>query len=618
MLAGVRGKQRANQQAVIEQMRLALDGICEVLDSEQAAKQTFLELAGWEAESDLLGLRTSSKVVALIDEASQQAKALEIRAKGALPAAERAELGLYRAAVAVVEGRFGDALALLAEVDQPGLSDGDALSSAGRPIRILRLQADAFYGLQRWREALLNYRRLRNLFPSRELASVRIADCLWALDLKDEASNMYREVAKRRGEESIGQMRSGQLERVAKQTSRAIQIQVRLLAISEVPELRAELATSYSVRGNAEWVNGKLSESIADYDEAIRLQTDGTVHERSAEAIRQLALSYNDRGNALLAAGRSKAASTDYEKAIELQTSLSSQNRSNEFGYELAVGQKNLANALLAQQHLVEAVARYDKAIGDLTALLARERQRDWMEELAVCCNNRGALVRTLGKPRLAAVDFDRAIGVLEPLARPAEEEPLAPVLGRSQRFSPARATLDVLVGCTDNGLEVISRARVFMQREKREPTVALAVSLRNRGYTQLSESQLERAITDFEKAASIFAQLVDDRGLTDFGVQYAKSLNPLAWIYATNPEGRVRDGRKAEQYARRACDLTEWKSSVPLECLAAASAELGQFAEALKWQERALSIVSPPGKRAAQSRLELYRVLKPYRNAGL
>ena len=78
---------------------------------------------------------------------------------------------------------------------------------------------------------------------------------------------------------------------------------------------------------------------------------------------------------------------------------------------------------------------------------------------------------------------------------------------------------------------------------------------------------------------------------------------NALAWLGATCPDGHYRDGRRAVEFARRACELDHWTSNVFKATLAAAYAELGDFGEAQSWQLRADSQTNE-----GQRRLQLYR----------
>ncbi len=86
------------------------------------------------------------------------------------------------------------------------------------------------------------------------------------------------------------------------------------------------------------------------------------------------------------------------------------------------------------------------------------------------------------------------------------------------------------------------------------------------------------------------------------------------AWLLATSPNTDHRDGKQAITDATKACGLTFWKDAVNLACLGAAFAEAGDFAQAVKWQEKAIEL-SPPAKRPMlEDRLKLYRDGKPYR----
>lgn len=91
---------------------------------------------------------------------------------------------------------------------------------------------------------------------------------------------------------------------------------------------------------------------------------------------------------------------------------------------------------------------------------------------------------------------------------------------------------------------------------------------------------------------------------------------NLRAWILATCPDGRFRDDRLAIKEATRACELSRWDSYPHLDTLGAAYAETGDFARAIPWEERALSMVpaDDPERGAIMRRLELYKAGKPYR----
>ena len=89
------------------------------------------------------------------------------------------------------------------------------------------------------------------------------------------------------------------------------------------------------------------------------------------------------------------------------------------------------------------------------------------------------------------------------------------------------------------------------------------------------------------------------------------------AWILATSPDGRVRDGKKAVECAQEALDRSPRKGPEYWDTLAAAQAEAGNFKEAVDAAEEALrqaqstrAVDLVPG---IQRRLELFESHAPY-----
>ena len=86
------------------------------------------------------------------------------------------------------------------------------------------------------------------------------------------------------------------------------------------------------------------------------------------------------------------------------------------------------------------------------------------------------------------------------------------------------------------------------------------------------------------------------------------------AWILSTSPDASYRDGRRAVAAATRAAELTNWKDGYVLSTLAAAYAEAGDFASAVRWQEQALQRpTSGSNSTTDQDRLALYKAGKPF-----
>jgi tetratricopeptide (TPR) repeat protein len=114
---------------------------------------------------------------------------------------------------------------------------------------------------------------------------------------------------------------------------------------------------------------------------------------------------------------------------------------------------------------------------------------------------------------------------------------------------------------------------------------------------------EYDKAIADYDKAIEL-------------DPKYAWAYRNLAWILATCPNGKHRDGRQAVASATRACELTDWKGAEDLDALAAAYAETGDFEAAVKWQEKALELLAKDDVQARKgysARLALYQARKAY-----
>ena len=83
-----------------------------------------------------------------------------------------------------------------------------------------------------------------------------------------------------------------------------------------------------------------------------------------------------------------------------------------------------------------------------------------------------------------------------------------------------------------------------------------------------------------------------------------------LAWLFAVSPDPRLRDVKKALDLATKACELTKWSNPGFLDTLAAAYAEAGDFAEAIRWAEKTLAMTpsADPAISGMRDRLALYQ----------
>jgi len=123
------------------------------------------------------------------------------------------------------------------------------------------------------------------------------------------------------------------------------------------------------------------------------------------------------------------------------------------------------------------------------------------------------------------------------------------------------------------------------------------------RGNAYLHLGQFKRAQDDFVAAVRLGARDPD-------------VLNNAAWFRATCPDPAFRNGTEAVELASRACQLEKWKDADQIDTLAAAHAEAGNFAEAERYQLKALSLLSEDEalRPKFQARLKLYRAKQPIR----
>jgi tetratricopeptide (TPR) repeat protein len=102
-----------------------------------------------------------------------------------------------------------------------------------------------------------------------------------------------------------------------------------------------------------------------------------------------------------------------------------------------------------------------------------------------------------------------------------------------------------------------------------------------------------------YGEAVAAFSEAV--RARPDF----VEALNRLAWLLATNPEARLRDGAQAIALAGKACRLSNYSQPIMLRTLAAAHAEAGQFGEAIAAAEKARSQALSGGQNELANRIE-------------
>ena len=159
------------------------------------------------------------------------------------------------------------------------------------------------------------------------------------------------------------------------------------------------------------------------------------------------------------------------------------------------------------------------------------------------------------------------------------------------------------------------------------------AISYVNRGLAWHAKQDYDKAIADYDEAIRLdakFASAYFNRGLVLHGKKeyekaiadyneairrdpkYVRAYSYRAWLWATSPDPKFRDGKKAVESAKAAL-VFDPKDAYNMQALAAAYAETGDFVEAVHWQERALEDSRLKNDKVTQRRLELYRNKQRY-----
>jgi len=186
-------------------------------------------------------------------------------------------------------------------------------------------------------------------------------------------------------------------------------------------------------------------------------------------------------------------------------------------------------------------------------------------------------------------------------------------------------------------GEGVAKLAAQFLGPGRWDPIPPDAATFFERGCLLLERGQHAAAIADFDASIaldSLYSDSYANRGearyragdyaAAIFDYEKAIELNPkdfyalsnLAWLQATCPDGKHRDGKQAVKHADRACTACDFKVWFCVDVLAAAYAEVGEFEEAITFGKESLRLAPKEEQSGGRERLQLYREGKPYRES--
>lgn len=292
-------------------------------------------------------------------------------------------------------------------------------------------------------------------------------------------------------------------------------------------------------------------------------------------------------GMACMMGDRREEARRAFDKAIELEPDSSS-----------PLLQR--ARLLAVEEKYPEAIADVDRALqlesGNPAALVLRARIRQQAGESAKALDDVEAVLSD---------DPDNTVA-LELRGLIAAEQDDYPSAIRDFRRLVARNGDDAVVVSQLGMLYLAARQpREAIRRFTRalEIDAEHFASLRGRSDAEISIGDHAAAIADLHKAHALKP---DDTGV----------LNNLAWLLATSPDDAIRDGARAIELARKACELTEWKEAHIISTLAAGYAETGDFAKAREFSQKAVDATADADdvKKQLEGELASYAAEKPWR----
>lgn len=126
--------------------------------------------------------------------------------------------------------------------------------------------------------------------------------------------------------------------------------------------------------------------------------------------------------------------------------------------------------------------------------------------------------------------------------------------------------------------------------------------------------ADMELMFGHWEKAAEVYERILK-LNPADSGV-----LNNYAWLLATCPDDRLRDGKRALEMAVSACEITFYAEAHILSTLASAHAELGDFEKAREWARKAVELGEKEKHESLdnlKSELASYEQNKPWRETS-
>jgi tetratricopeptide (TPR) repeat protein len=222
------------------------------------------------------------------------------------------------------------------------------------------------------------------------------------------------------------------------------------------------------------------------------------------------------------------------------------------------------------------------------------------------------------GRAHLSAGRFNEAIMAFDRAIRRDPEDSFA-YMKRGMAHTALEEDKEALADFTKvlqldpkNAKAHLYRAHVHLRlKEARAAVEDCTAALRlhrDDGEAYLYRGNANNTLKEYGKARDDFREAVR------LAPTSAAAHNSVAWLLATCPDEKIRDGAKAVEEGTRACELSAWNQPQIIDTLAAAYAECGKFDESVKWQQKAVDLATDRDRQDLRKRLELFKSKKPYR----
>lgn len=328
---------------------------------------------------------------------------------------------------------------------------------------------------------------------------------------------------------------------------------------------------------------------------------------------------FRTRGEVLVEMNEPEKAIPDFDKAIELnprdaaayEDKAKVLDKLKRYDEAIAVLEKmrkarpDLIDAWLQQAVVHVHQQKLDAALEDL------DRARKSKPEDVGVLLLRASVYHEKGDKKKALADTEEALHLRPGLPMVIRTHAL--MLADTGRIDAAAAELETYLRSNPGDTAMLLQLGIFQSVQQQSSkavktfSAVLAIepadwqALHGRGDAYLNLGRQSDALADYEQALKLKP---DDEGL----------LNNLAWLLATSPDAKLRDGRRAIRLATQACEANQYKRAYTLSTLAAAHAETGDFPSAIRWSSKAVEIGAKDQLDSLKKELAAYKSHEPWR----